>query len=131
MRKVIYDGYRRYLPPGSRARRQKFRYRGVTYYFKKREWSVAPRIRNNAFVSEACTVAVQSGQPFLGHKWMPLNSSWPGFDWWRVNCPDIMHDEKNLVESLLLVIVGNIGDGFYATWKNDSRHRAECQIHGV
>jgi hypothetical protein len=42
-----------------------------------------------------------------------------------------MHDEKNLVESLLLVIVGNIGDGFYATWNNDSRHRAECQHHGV
>ena len=130
--KAVYDGYRQFLHVRSRARQQKFSYRGVTYEFKKIEHMPPSRQRNNQFVREACVVALERQAAFLGHKWMPLVALWPAFEWWRVNCPEMMHDVKNFVENFLQIIVGYLKDGFYQSWRgHDSRHRAECMINGV
>ena len=131
-KKVIYDGYRRFLGLESRGRQRHFTYRGNTYQFKNVSVLPPPRKRTNAFVSEALAVTKSMRRPFLGHKCLPLLASWPSFDWYRVNIPDMMHDVKNVCENLLQIIVGRrTGDAFYAKVKDDAMHRAECQINGT
>lgn len=130
VKKCIYDGYRRFLSETSRARQREFRFRGITYEFRKVEHLVAPRLRNNQFVREAVAVANETGEPFLGHKCMSMLTAWPGFQWRRMNIPDLMHDSKLFVEMLLKVIVDYAKDGWYKQWKRDRKHRAECKAHG-
>ena len=130
VRKCIYDGYRRFLDKTSRGRQRELLYKGNTYEFRKVENMATPRLRNNQFVREAVAVAVTRGEPFLGHKCMPMLTAWPGFNWQRHNIPDFMHDTKLLLEMILKVIVGYAPDGWYQSWRRDRKHRAECQAHG-
>ena len=54
--------------------------------------------------------------PCGGHKSPPLIARWPGFDWYRMSPPELMHDSKIFLEMLLKVWVGKVsGTGFYAT----------------
>ena len=131
VKKPIYDGYRQFLQAGSRARQRTFRYRGHTYQFKNVEHLLPSRKRNGDFVRECVAVAEMRGEPFMGHKWMPMISNWPGFDWYRLNVPDVMHDVKNFTEMILKVIVGYVAAGCYKAWDRDSKHRAECNMHGI
>ena len=70
------------------------------------------RQRNNQFVREACAVALECQAAFLGHKWMPLVALWPAFEWWRVNCPEMMHDVKNFAENSCKLLLGTSRMGF-------------------
>ena len=91
-RGCIADGYRRFLADGSRARQRQFRFSGHVYQYKCTE--VRPQncvLRSNASVNTAMSVIQVSGQPYLGHKYEPLASCWPDFDWYRYNVPDLMH----------------------------------------
>ena len=49
-----------------------------------------PRKRDDDFVRAAVDMASKT-QPFAGHKTAPLLGRWPGFHWWRMNPPEIMH----------------------------------------
>lgn len=129
--KITCDGYRRFLRPNSAARQRQFRCGGITFEYNKVEVLPPPRKRNNEFVCEAVTTAMGNNRPFLAHKWMPLVSAWPGFCWYRLNVPDLMHDIKNLCESLLQVVVGYVKDGFYQSWNKDAKHRAQCHVQGM
>lgn len=89
--KCIYGGYRRFLPTDSPAREETFRYRGMLYEYGYVESREPPRQRTNEFVHAAATFAVQRGEPLLGHKYLPLTSRFPGFDYLRYNPGELMH----------------------------------------
>ena len=90
-RKLNYDGYRRFLVPGSRGRQMRVRYADRVYEYRNVETRIKPRYRDTEFVRSACCYAKQTREQFLGHKVLPLLSRWPGYDWYRYNCPDLMH----------------------------------------
>ena len=49
-----------------------------------------PQQRDDKFVQSAVGVATEKN-PFCGHKGAPLLSNWPGYSWYRMNVPEIMH----------------------------------------
>ena len=49
-----------------------------------------PTRRDEDFVRSAVALATPA-QPFAGHKGPPLLCRWPGYAWYRMNLPDLMH----------------------------------------
>ena len=52
-----------------------------------------PQERTAEFVRVATTYARRRRHPFLGHKMEPLQSQWPGFDFYRYTPGEPMHGE--------------------------------------
>ena len=90
-KKLIFDGYRRFLNIGSRGRRRRVLYDGESYEYHQVCDRPKPRMRDDEFVRAAVAFAKQRGNPFMGHKSVPLLSKLPGFSWYRINTPDVMH----------------------------------------
>lgn len=129
-----YDGYRRFLARGSRGRQREVMYGGHRYEYAASEARPVPKYRTNDFVRSATAFAKQRGAPYMGHKHAPLLSLWPGYDWRRMNIPDVMHDIKLLVEMLLKVMIGkgiDRGNGGYKSWSNDRTHRVQSQQRDI
>ena len=113
-KKVVCDGYRRFLRADSRARQRRFRFHGHTYEYRSGtlmhgyvcrvyldspfphhrdvEERGAPKIRDDNFVRTAVSLATEK-KPVVGHKMAPLLACWPEFNWIRYNVPEIMHGE--------------------------------------
>ena len=87
----VFDGYRRYLNPRSRGRRRRVVFDGILYEYYQAESRPKPRVRNDETVRLGVAFARQRDAPFLGHKSLPMMSLWPGFAWYRMNIPDVMH----------------------------------------
>ena len=51
----------------------------------------APKYRDAEFVRTAVKYAARLGEPFLGHKSIPLPARWPGFDFYRYTPGEMMH----------------------------------------
>ena len=49
-----------------------------------------PAKRDDTFVQRAVGIATNK-KPFCGHKTTPLLAKWPGYSWYRMNVPEIMH----------------------------------------
>lgn len=129
-----YDGYRRFLVPGSRARQRRVTHSGHVYEYAKECTRSSPTYRDNKFVRSATAFAKQRRAPYMGHKITPLLSLWPGFDWRRMNVPDVMHDVKLMLEMVLKVMIGkgiDQGDGGYKSWSKDPLHRADSKSRGI
>ena len=109
----IFDGYRRYLRVGSRGRRRRVTYEGHVYEYYQEERRPKPKIRDMESVRTGVAFAKQRSAPFLGHKSLPMLSLWPGFAWYRMNIPDVMHGACNcrrpvsglLINLLCLILV--------------------------
>ena len=52
-----------------------------------------PQERTAEFVRVATTYATRRRHPFLGHKMEPLQSQWPGFDFYRYTPGEPIHGE--------------------------------------
>ena len=117
------------LAAGSRGRQRRFRFKGHVYQFKNACDTPTPQRRTNELVKQSVTVARSFKlKAFLGHKMMPMQSEWPGFDWQNHCIPDLMHDCKLFVDMLLKCIVGYHNKGMYKAWNKDAKHRAECEV---
>ena len=128
-RRIIHGGYRRFLPPLHPWRQKTFQIGTKKYQFRDVERRALPNKRTDALVS-LCILRATKSKPFLGHKGMPLLSSWVGADWARSMC-DKMHDLKCFCEMLLKGYVGK-GDGIYGGWGcKDAQHREDCRVFGI
>lgn len=58
------------------------------------ETRATPYYRTNDFVRSAIKYARRRGQPFLGHKMVPLPARWPGFSFRRYNPGEVMHGKS-------------------------------------
>lgn len=56
-----------------------------------------PASRDDNFVRSAVGVATEK-QPVCGHKSAPLLAKWPGYSWFRMNVPEIMHGTCSFFE---------------------------------
>lgn len=131
-RKCIYDGYRRFLPLNSRARRRTFRHGGNIYEYGSRETRDLPRYRDNEFVQDALRMVGITGAPFLGHKFPPHPARWPGFTWWRYNVGEMMHDSKVFTEMVVKTLVGKgPAESGYQTYNKDAAHRRQAKTLGI
>ena len=90
-KKLLFNGYRRYLTAGSRGRRRRVLFRGHVFQYKNVEELPKPQLRDDDFVRHAVAFSKQRRSPYLGHKSIPLLARWPGFSWYRMNVPDVMH----------------------------------------
>ena len=99
-KQCVFDGYRDFLQTGSVARQTRFNHENIVYQYSAVSTKAAPEFRTNKFVRDAIAFATQRRAPYLGHKSLPLLSKWAGFDWYRLNVPDLMHDSKLVVEML-------------------------------
>lgn len=115
-KQVVCDGYRCFLHRDSAARQktfffegQKYEYRWPRVYFvllcvivvinwssvlvdRNVETRPVPASRDDEFVRSAVGLATEK-EPVCGHKSAPLLSKWPGYSWFRMNVPEIMHGE--------------------------------------
>lgn len=131
-RKCMYDGYRRFSPIGSHLRGRRVHHADVVYEYRDAEIRPPPRLRTDELVRATAIYARRRRQPVLGHKTFPLLANWPGFSWYRMNTPDLMHDSKLLLEMLLKLMVGHVSDaGSYSAWSKDDTHRLDAQRYGV
>ena len=89
-KQVVCDGYRCFLHADSAARQKSFTFQGGKYEFRTIERREVPRTRDDSFVRRAVGVASEN-KPFCGHKTAPLLCMWPGYSWYRMNVPEIMH----------------------------------------
>ena len=128
-----FGGYRVFFPPGSRGRQSRVRDGGHTYEYDGVERRPTPALRTGAFARECLAVVETIGiKSCGGHKMPPLIAKWPGFDWYRMNPPELMHDTKIMVEMLLKVMVGKVVNaGFYNSWSYDEAHRRENEQRGI
>lgn len=55
------------------------------------ETRAPPHYRTNDFVRDAVRYSRRRGQPFLGHKMVPLTAGFPGFDYRRYNPGEVFH----------------------------------------
>lgn len=154
--KCLYDGYRRFLKPGSRGRHRRVRFGGHVYQYRRVETRPIPRFRDDDFVRTTVMFAKRKRQPVVGHKSVPLLANWPGYSWYRMNTPDLMHgktcvpcyvrvaltltrhlpvcltDSKLVLEMLTKLMVGYVYDaGSYSSWSKDAKHRSEAQVCGI
>jgi hypothetical protein len=93
-KKCIYDGYRRFLVPGSRGRLRRVCHKGHTYEYKDVSTRPPPKYRDNQLATLSLRYAersVANNGPVLGYKELPLVWNWPGFVWRRFNGPDLAH----------------------------------------
>lgn len=93
-KQVVCDGYRCFLHQDSAARQKNFTFQGETYEFRNVEKREVPSRRDDSFVRRAVGVASER-KPFCGHKSSPLLSRWPGYSWYRMNVPEIMHGKHH------------------------------------
>ena len=127
--KVIYAGFRRFLPEGDPWRAKTFLVGDLLFEFRDDERRPPPVRRTDVLVALSILRA-RVKRPFLGHKSDPLLSRWAGADWGR-NMPDKMHDLKCFCEMVLRGLVGS-GDGLYGGWGGkDAQHREECHLFGI
>ena len=128
-----FDGYRRFLPERSPGRQARVTFGGLTYQYAQPETRRPPDYRSGKAARECLTVVDVIGvDACRGHKYPPLLAQLPGFNWRRLNPPELMHDSKVLVEMLLKVLVGKVsGGGVYESWSQDSQHRKQNQIRGI
>ena len=89
-RQCIFDGFRRFLRVGSRARQKTMFYKGKMYEFRNICVAPKPKKRDDEFVRVAVSLATNA-QPFCGHKYVPLVAKWPSFNWYRFGIPEPMH----------------------------------------
>ena len=126
----VYDGVRSFLPSDSPGREQRVEYAGHVYEYKEKCDRLRPKRRDTAFVKLILSLA-RPQNPVLGHKFAPLISRWPGFDWRRVICvPELMHDVKCLCDHFVRLLVGNVSSTGYK-WTRDAKHREQCKQLGV
>ena len=134
LRRQIYGGYRRYLPPDSPWRNRRFNYMGLTYQYKDNETRDPPPLRNDANVTVMIDRARTTGRPFLGHKGPHFLSEWEGVDWSGHLC-DCMHDYKLFCEMTLKGLVGTHSkQGMYKSWstkRKDAVHRSDCRAYNI
>ena len=114
-----------------------------------------PASRDDNFVRSAVGVATQK-QPVCGHKSAPLLAKWPGYSWFRMNVPEIMHgtcsffeiydpsesnliqttlktDVKNLCDNIVRLLIGKTssGEDGYSGWGKDASHRKQSETLGI
>lgn len=90
-RGCVADGYRRFLEMGDPGRQRKVKYKGLCYEYKDACARKVPKTRDTEFVQSVCAVATVK-KPWLGHKFAPVLSRLPGFDWQRLfGAPEVMH----------------------------------------
>ena len=65
----------------------------ICYLLSTIETRGKPQERTAEFVRVATTFARRRRHPFLGHKMEPLQSQWPGFDFYRYTPGEPMHGE--------------------------------------
>lgn len=129
-RRLVYGGYRRFLPLDSRWRSKQFEYRGNVYYFRDEEHRPPPALRTDDSAVVMTSLATTS-EPFCGHKAVPcFLNRWIGHSYSGHVC-DIMHDKKLMCEMLLKNMVGKLKTGMYSGWNYDEKHRLDCQIYGM
>lgn len=128
-RQCICDGYRRFLSSTSRARQKEFTYKGHRYQYRNVEERAKPVTRDDEFVRKAVSLATER-KSFAGHKTAPLPARWSGYSWWSMNVPDLMHDMKNLCDTIVRILVGKTSDG-YTGWSKDAAHRKQSETLGV
>ena len=128
-----FGGYRAFLPPMSRGRQPRVHAGGHTYEYDGVEARPTPTLRTGAFARKCLAVVETIGiESCGGHKRPPLIAKWPGFNWYRMNPPELMHDTKIMAEMVLKVLVGKVTDaGFYSSWSYDERHRRENEQRGI
>ena len=127
-----FGGYRTFLPAGSRGRQARVRQNGLEYEYAGVETRRPARFRDTRSARRCLAVVEALDMPCGGHKSPPLIARWPGFDWYRMSPPELMHDSKIFVEMLLKVLVGKVsGTGFYGGWSYDNKHRREAEIMGI
>ena len=130
MRRQIYGGYRRFLPPNSPWRQKVFTYKGHNYMFRDVEVRQPPQPRTDYNVSVMASLGTVA-RPFCGHKGYRLLQRWPGVDW-DGSFADIMHDLKCFCDMTLKGLVGTGSHGMYKSWGNkDVTHRADCKTYGI
>ena len=128
--KLLYNGFRRFLPPRSPMRQKSFRWQGQVYWFADIEARAPPQARTVRSAAQ-CAAHATPTQPVCGHKGLPFRTSWRGFCW-LLSCCDMMHDIKCLCDMVLKTLVGKVDHGMYKSWgTKDARHRAECGIMGT
>ena len=93
----------------------------------------SPALFRDVESARRCLAVVEALEmPCGGHKSPPLIARWPGFDWYRMSPPELMHDSKIFLEMLLKVLVGKVsGSGFYGGWSYDDKHRRESEVLGI
>ena len=127
-----FGGYRTLLPAGSRGREAQIQAGGNTYEYSDVELRPKAPFRDVAYVRRCLAVVEAVKMPTGGHKTAPLIARLPGFDWFRMSPPEIMHDSKILVEMMLKCMVGKLsGSAFYAGWGSDAKHRREAEMMGI
>ena len=90
-RGCVADGYRRFLEMRDPGRQRKVKYKGLSYEYKDVCARKVPKTRDTEFVQSVCAVATVK-KPQLGHKFAPIFSRLPGFDWQRIfGAPEVMH----------------------------------------
>lgn len=87
----IFDGYRNFLQTASRGRRRRVQYRGQQFEYSCDATREKPQLRDDSFVRSAVAFVKQRKSPYMGHKSVPLLSKFPGYSWYRMNMPDLMH----------------------------------------
>ena len=130
--KPVYGGFRRFLGSQDPWRQRSFIFRGQRYMFDQLERLPPPPSRSGN-LARACVEMATPRCPFRGHKSIPLLAKWKAFDWEMGVC-ESMHDIKNVCVMTLKILVGQGGEGFYATWaklRKDEEHRMFCRVHDV
>ena len=131
-KQCCFGGYRTFLPAGSRGRQAQVAKGGHTYEYGRVETRIRAEFRDVKSARRCLAVVEALETPCGGHKSPPLIARWPGFDWYRMNPPELMHDSKIFLEMLLKVLVGKVsGCGFYGGWSSDNKHRRESQVLGI
>lgn len=127
-----FGGYRTLLPAGSRGRQAQIQVGGHTYQYGGVELRPKAPFRDVSYARRCLAVVEAVGRPTGGHKTAPLIARLPGFDWYRMSPPEIVHDSKIFVEMLLKCLVGKLhGSAFYNGWSCDAKHRREAEIMGI
>ena len=123
-KQCCFGGYRTFLPAGSRGRQAQVAKGGHTYEYGRVETRIRAEFRDVKSARRCLAVVEALEMPHGGHKSPPLIARWPGFDWYRMSPPELMHDSKIFLEMLLKVLVGKVsGCGFYGSWSSDNKHR--------
>ena len=127
-----FGGYRTLVPAGSRGRQAEIQAGGHTYQYSGVELRPKAPFRDVPYARRCLAVAEAVGTPTGGHKTAPLIARIPGFDWYRMSPPEIMHDSNLIVEMGLKCLVGKqAGSAFYNSWGCDAKHRREAEILGI
>ena len=131
-KQCCFGGYRTFLPARSRGRQARVPHGGHVYEYGTVETRSPAPFRDVASARRCLAVVEALEMPCGGHKSPPLIARWPGFDWYRMNPPELMHDSKIFLEMLLKVLVGKVsGTGFYGGWSYDNKHRQEAKVLGI